>query len=346
MLKVAIAGASGFGGGELLRLLFSHPEVEVTQATSTRFEGKPLSKVHPNLRKRTSLKFCRIEDLEACDLLFLGLPHGKAMARWEHFSRIAPRIIDLSGDFRLQTPEAYLAAYGTPHLKETMLGKFTYGIPELYRDSIREANFVACAGCNATVSILALRPLFLDRWLSSNPTVIDVKVGSSEAGNRATEGSHHPIRSGAMRSYKPTGHRHLSEIRQELGDGEGHPFHFSATAVEQVRGILATCHLFPNRILSEKDLWKRYREVYGQEPFIRIVKERDGLYRYPEPKLLAGTNFCDIGFELDASGERLVVIAAIDNLMKGAAGQAVQNLNIMFGFEETTSLEFPGLHPL
>lgn len=346
MLKVAIAGASGFGGGELLRLLLFHPEVTITKVTSSRYAGKSVGKVHPNLRKRTDLKFCRIEELQPCDVLFLGLPHGKAMGKWETFCQLAPRIIDLSGDFRLRTPEAFQVAYGTDHLNPDLLDQFTYGVPELYRAQIREAKYVACAGCNATVSILALYPLFLNDWCSSNQTIIDVKVGSSEAGNRATEGSHHPIRSGAMRSYKPTGHRHLSEIRQELGGQVENHFHFSATAVEQVRGILATCHLFPQRELSEKDLWKRFREVYGREPFIRIVKERDGLYRYPEPKLLAGTNYCDIGFELDASGERLVVLAAIDNLMKGAAGQAVQNLNIMFGFEETTGLEFPGLHPL
>jgi N-acetyl-gamma-glutamyl-phosphate/LysW-gamma-L-alpha-aminoadipyl-6-phosphate reductase len=172
--------------------------------------------------------------------------------------------------------------------------------------------------------------------------VVEVKAGSSQGGNAVSEGSHHPERSGAVRSYKPTAHRHLAEIQQELGSDK---VHFSATSIEMVRGILATCHVFLNRDLEEKDVWKLYRAAYGNEPFIRIVKERSGIHRYPEPKILAGSNYCDIGFERDPYSNRLVVISALDNLMKGAAGQAVQAFNIARGFDETTGLEFPGLHP-
>jgi len=175
---------------------------------------------------------------------------------------------------------------------------------------------------------------------ASQPVVAEAKCGSSEAGNSASEASHHPERSGCVRSYRPTGHRHIAEMEQELGN----PIHFSATSIEMVRGILVTAHLFVKDGLTEKDIWKTYRQVYGQEPFIRIVKERQGIYRYPEPKLLAGTNYCDIGFELDQN--RLVVVSAIDNLMKGASGQAVHAMNVMCGFAETEGLDFAGLHPI
>ncbi|MYI46366.1 MAG: N-acetyl-gamma-glutamyl-phosphate reductase, partial [Gemmatimonadetes bacterium] len=222
-----------------------------------------------------------------------------------------------------------------PHL----LGRFVYGIAELNRDALRNAHLVACAGCNATASILALHPLY--RAGVADSAVIEVKVGSSEAGNRSTPGSHHPERSGAMRSYKPTGHRHLAEIQAVLGA----PVHFSATSVEMVRGVLATCHVFLNRDLDDKALWRIYRDAYATEPFVRIVKERAGIHRYPDPNLLAGANFCDVGFERDPLARRVVVMSAIDNLMKGAAGQAVQAFNIMHGLPETRGLGFPGLHP-
>ncbi|MYH53519.1 MAG: N-acetyl-gamma-glutamyl-phosphate reductase, partial [Gemmatimonadetes bacterium] len=226
-----------------------------------------------------------------------------------------------------------------PHPRPHLLGRFVYGIAELNRDALRNAHLVACAGCNATASILALHPLY--RAGVADSAVIEVKVGSSEAGNRSTPGSHHPERSGAMRSYKPTGHRHLAEIQAMLGA----PVHFSATSVEMVRGVLATCHVFLNRDLDDKALWRIYRDAYATEPFVRIVKERAGIHRYPDPNLLAGANFCDVGFERDPLARRVVVMSAIDNLMKGAAGQAVQAFNIMHGLPETRGLGFPGLHP-
>jgi N-acetyl-gamma-glutamyl-phosphate/LysW-gamma-L-alpha-aminoadipyl-6-phosphate reductase len=216
------------------------------------------------------------------------------------------------------------------------------------------AAWVSSAGCNATAVILALHPLFRQGLADPARTVAEAKVGSSEGGASFSEASHHPERSGCVRSYKPTGHRHAAEMGQELHSCEAaaHPggdavqVHFSATAVEMVRGVLATCHVFLREDVPEKTIWQAYRHAYGQEPFIRIVKSRDGVHRFPEPKLLAGTNFCDVGFERDPSSNRLVVISAIDNLMKGAAGQAVQAFNIMHGLPETTGLEFAGLHPI
>ena len=231
--------------------------------------------------------------------------------------------------------------YGREHKRPDLLSSFVYGLPERHRESIENAELVACPGCNATATILALTPLHERDLIES--VVVEVKAGSSEGGNSASDASHHPERSGAVRSYKPTGHRHVAEMKQEL---PGPAIHFSATSIEMVRGILATCHVFLSSDIAEKDVWKIYREDYAEKPFIRIVKERSGIHRYPEPKLLAGTNYCDIGFERDSDSNRLVVISAIDNLMKGAAGQAVQNFNLMLGLAETTGLEFSGLHPI
>lgn len=341
-VTASIVGGSGYGGGELIRLLIDHPGIQIRQITSERFAGKPVSRVHPNLRKKTAQKFCSIDDLAECDLLFLGLPHGQAMVQIGHFMSLAPRIIDLSGDFRLDDPQEYEKWYGREHLAPERLGDFVYGIPEINRERIARASHVAGAGCNATATILGLLPVF--RRQLATRAVVEVKTGSSEGGNQASQASHHPERSGAVRSYKPTGHRHVAEMMQTLGPEA--EIMFSATSIEMVRGILATGHVFLESALTEKDIWKIYREDFGNEPFIRIVKDKSGIYRYPEPKLLSGTNYCDIGFELDMHSNRLVIIVAIDNLMKGAAGQAVQALNIMCGFDETTGLGFPGLHPV
>jgi N-acetyl-gamma-glutamyl-phosphate/LysW-gamma-L-alpha-aminoadipyl-6-phosphate reductase len=340
-MKVSIVGASGYGGGELLRLLLQHPRVEVHQCTSERFVGKPVTRLHPNLRKRTNLKFCSLQDLEGVDLLFTALPHTRCMQKFAEFSSLTARIVDLSADFRLKDADAYRKWYGVDHTQPDKLNEFVYGNVELHREDMKKARYISGAGCNATATILPLWPLFKEGLVdTARPVIAEAKCGSSEGGNSASEASHHPERSGCVRSYRPTGHRHIAEMEQELGNS----IHFSATSIEMVRGILVTAHLFVNDGITEKDIWKIYRQVYGQEPFIRIVKERQGIYRYPEPKILAGSNYCDIGFEL--SGKRLVVISAIDNLMKGAAGQAVHAMNVMCGFDETQGLDFTGLHPI
>ncbi len=342
MISVSIVGGSGYSGGELIRLLLDHPQVEIRQVTSERFAGKPVHKTHPNLRAATPLKYSALSELIACDTLFLCLPHGKAMNNIEQFITLAPRLIDLSGDFRLDDAAAFEKWYREPHACPQRLREFVYGIPEINRARIAAARWVTGAGCNATATLLALRPLYRRGLVEQ--AVIEVKTGSSEAGNAASDASHHPERSGAVRSYKPTGHRHVAEMLQVLGRDAN--LSFSATSIEMVRGILATCHVFLNRPLTEKDVWKIYREDYAAERFIRIVKERSGIYRYPEPKLLSGSNYCDIGFEIDPHSNRLVVLSAIDNLMKGAAGQALQAFNLMHGFAEATALGFSGLHPI
>ena len=344
MIKASIVGASGYAGGELLRLLMQHPEVELEQATSESNAGKYIHHVHPNLRGRRLMQFSSINELKACDVLFLALPHGKASVMIDRFMGLAPKIIDLSADFRLRDGELYRKHYGHEHPRKDMLERFVYGLPELHREEIRKADFVSGVGCNATSMILPLYPLF--KKGIAGKVVAEVKAGSSEAGNKPSLGSHHPERSGAVRSFAPTAHRHVAEMIQELGMHGRPEIHFSATSIEMVRGILATCHVFMKSDVTDLDVRKIYREAYCNEPFIRIVKEASGIYRYPEPKILSGSNYCDIGFEKDPDSNRLVVMSAIDNLMKGAAGTAVQCMNIMFGFRENASLEFTGLHPI
>lgn len=359
LVRASIVGASGYTGGELARLLLHHPLVQVAQIASTSHAGKYLHSLHPNLRPaggRAPVRLAAPSALEPCDVLFLALPHGATMREIARYQQIAPRIIDLGADFRLRRSEAYPRWYGEEHPRPDLLARAVYGIPELHRAALPEAPLVSGAGCLATAAILGLRPLVAAGLLDRDvPLVIEAKVGSSAGGVAAGPDSHHPERSGAVRSFQPTAHRHTAEIVQELGwpdaanSEDAHSvrgLYFSATAVELVRGALITAHGFLRERLEERDVWAVYRAAYGAEPFIRLVKERTGIYRYPEPKLLAGTNYCDIGFAVEPGTRRIVVLAALDNLMKGAAGNAVQALNAMMGWDETLGLDFPGLHPL
>ena len=348
MVDVSVIGGSGYAGGELVRLLLAHPGANLKQVTSERNSGKFVRSVHPNLRKVTDLKFSSVSSLDPVDVLFVALPHGVAMGKMQELRKLAPVIIDLSADFRLRNRADYPRWYGHDHDHPEMLSEFVYGIPELHRDEIRTSDLISSAGCMATTTILGLDPLYQAGVVDlSRPVVTECKTGSSGSGGAPGLGSHHPERSGAMRSFKPTGHRHSAEIIQELTvDGGAPQVAFSATAIEAVRGILATSHVFLKEPLADKDLWAIYRTAYKNEPFMRLVKEASGVHRYPEPKLLSGTNWCDVGFERDPHSDRVVVMAALDNLMKGAAGQAVQAFNIRCGIEETTALDFAGLHPI
>ena len=352
-LRVAIVGGSGYTGGELARLLLFHPEVELTQVASSSQAGHYVYSAHPNLRKLTNIRFCRPDELTSCDIICLCLPHGASAQAIEHYRSLASRVIDLSADFRLRSAGLYEEWYGEPHSTPGLLREAVYGLPELHRGELSEASLVSGTGCMATAAILGLAPLYQAGVVDTAvPLVVDAKVGSSAAGATPGAGSHHSDRSGAVRSFQPTRHRHSAELLQELGrvagaNGElAQVVAFSATAIELVRGVLVTAHVFVNEQLEERTLWRIYREAYQREPFIRLVKERGGVYRYPEPKILAGSNFCDIGFEYDSRQRRVVVMAALDNLMKGAAGNAVQALNSMCGWDETLGLTFPGLHPV
>lgn len=346
MISVSIYGGSGYAGGELLRILTGHPNVSIAQVTSRQFAQQPVALLNPNLRKKTDLLFCHPDELQACDLLFIALPNGQSMQVMAKLKTLAKKIIDLGADYRLHDQATFEHWYHVSHQHPEMLPQFVYGIVELHRSDIQHATYVAGPGCEATVSILSLYPLF-KHGLIEEKIIIDAKMSSSQAGFKPSQSSHHPERAGVVRSYMPSGHRHTAEIIQELSPLADHlDVAISTTAIDMVRGLLVTIHTIPKPGVTEKDIWKAYRAEYADEPFIRMVKERQGLYRYPEPKILQGTNFCDIGFEMDTVSKRLVVIGAIDNLVKGTAGQAVQAMNLMSGYPEDMGLAFSGLHPI
>jgi N-acetyl-gamma-glutamyl-phosphate/LysW-gamma-L-alpha-aminoadipyl-6-phosphate reductase len=342
-LNVAIVGASGYAGGEFLRLALGHPHLNVTQVTSERFAKQPVHLVHPNLRGATKLRFSSLAELQEADLLVLALPHKESSARFDELSRKAPRLLDLAADFRLKDAGVYEKFYGEPHPRPELLGRFVYANPELHRDALRGAPYLAGAGCLATAAILGLYPLLKYAVPARGDIIVEGKIGSSAAGNRPSDAGHHPERAGVVRTYAPTGHRHEAELQQELPGR--FPVHLTATAVERVRGILVTAHVFLPDGYSDRDVLGAYREAYEGEPFIRLVTAKRGIHRVPDPKILDGTNFCDIGFALDNDSGRVVVMSALDNLVKGTAGHALQALNISMGWPETLGLEFLGLHP-
>lgn len=344
MIKASIIGGSGYTGGELLRLLIPHPKIDIVQVTSRQKLGEYLYQTHPNLRRQTDLKFSDPATLEATDVLFLALPHGQAQHNIEKYASVAKHIIDLSADFRLRDAALYKKWYGADHAAPNWLDKFVYGLPELYRDELKTAQYVSGVGCNATATNLGLLPLVKAGLLDeSKPIIAELKVGSSEGGASVNSGSHHPERSNTVRTYAPYGHRHTAEVIQESGLAD---VTLTMTSVGLVRGALATIHATVKDGVALKDLWKAYRAVQSENPFIRVVKERRGVYRVPEPKILAGSNYADIGFDLNPETGHVISICAIDNLMKGASGSAVQSMNLMLGFEETLGLEFMGLHPI
>ncbi len=341
-MNVAIVGGSGYVGGELLRLLLGHPDVAVAQVTSESMPGKPVARAHPNLRKRTSLVFTRRSELKPADVTFVAVPHGESMGSTPELLSTGGTVIDLSADFRLRDANAYPTYYGRSHPHPELLSEAVFGLPERHREALRSARLIAVPGCIATASILALAPIAELDGVDRRRVVIDTKSGSSASGRDAGPAGQHAERSGVMRAYAPAGHRHTAEIEQETGARVALTCH----AVEAVRGVLATVHAPTGRAFDEKELWSTYRRAYGAEPFVRIVHDADGAFREPEPKILAGTNYCDLGFAVDPHGERLVLLGAIDNLGKGAAGNAVQCLNVRAGFPETAGLDFAGLHPI
>lgn len=350
MVTASVVGASGYTGGELLRLLIQHPDVDVVSATSKQFAGTHVYRVHPNLRGATDLKFIDRDEAEAADVVFTCVPHTKGMQVVPGLLEGGSRVVDLSADFRLADAATYERWYGTEHTAPELLSRRVYGLPELHRNDLADADLISGVGCLATAANLALWPLAQAGRLAGADVVIDAKVGSSAAGRDVNPAAIHAERSRSIRLYAPTGHRHVAEILQECGaNGAAPAVHFTAQSVELVRGILAVAHiLLPEEaeVPDEKGLWRLWRAAYGDEPFVRIVRERQGIHRYPDPKLVAGSNYADVSFDVDQERRRIVAVAAIDNLGKGAAGSAVQSMNLACGLDETRGLTQLPLHPV
>ncbi|MBN1215239.1 MAG: N-acetyl-gamma-glutamyl-phosphate reductase [Candidatus Lokiarchaeota archaeon] len=358
-INIGIVAATGYAGGEAVRLLSAHPNVELKYITSRRLVGKYFHSIYPNFRKISDLKFedFNIEQAKKkCDTIFLATPHGVSQSIVPSLLEAGIRVIDLSADFRLKDSVIYKTYYKREHSNPELLEKAVYGLPELHREEIKKANLVAVAGCHASSAIYGLYPLVKENLIHTNNIIIDSKTGSSGSGSNINDSSHHPVRANSIRPYKMTGHRHTAEIEQELSyfnsskekNEEILKIGFSAHGVNLVRGILSTSHVFYREDLdiTEKLLFKTFREAYQNEPFLRFINQKTGLFRLPDPKIIAGTNYCDIGFQLDDHMNRIVVLCALDNLVKGTAGNAIQCMNIMHNFSETTGLEFTGYYPL
>lgn len=346
MLRVAIIGASGYTGGELARLLCNHPEVSITAATSRQYDGKPLSEIYPHLRRRVDI-ICRNHSVEEitdlADFVFCAVPHKTAMDIVPHFIKAGKKVVDLSADFRLQDISLYEKWY-QKHNAPELVGMAVYGLPELYRKEIQKACLVANPGCYVTAITLALAPLLQNGCIDSSSIIADAKSGTSGAGRSASVGTLFCEVTDGFRAYKVGGnHRHIPEIEQNLSLLAGKPVTISFTPhlLPISRGILSTVYANLAVDLDEPDLHRLYRKRYDRESFIRIL-DHD---QQPATQYVRGSNYCDIGLKIDARTRRVVITSAIDNIVKGASGQAVQNMNLMCGFGEETGLLQAPLFP-
>ncbi|RQW77507.1 MAG: N-acetyl-gamma-glutamyl-phosphate reductase [Geobacter sp.] len=346
MLKVAIVGASGYTGVELLRILHTHPEAAVTCVTSEQSAGRRVSDVFPSLRGRCDLVLENLEPVriaEKADFIFTALPHKAAMEVVPTFLKLGRRVVDLSADYRLHDAKEYEQWY-EPHLSPALLKKAVYGLPELSRAKIARSDLVGNPGCYPTSVILGLAPLLKQKLIDTATIIADSKSGVSGAGRSAkVENLFCEINDG-FKAYGVGGvHRHIPEIEQELSllAGEKIVISFTPHLVPMDRGILSTIYAAPAKPVNAADLLQSFADFYKGEPFIRVLPEGS----FPSTAHVRGSNFCDIGLTVDRRTGRVIVVSAIDNLVKGASGQAVHNMNIMNGFPENMGLEGLALFP-
>lgn len=343
MLKVAIIGGSGYTGCELLRLLVGHPHVRVTAVTSERFAGSHISAILPNVRNPT-LKFepSNIKDLsKKADLFFLCLPHKASQKIVAFLHRAGKKAIDLSADYRLKNAKVYEEWYRTPHLYSTLLKQAVYGLPEIYRKAIMKASIIANPGCYPVSAILGLIPIIGKDFVDTDSIIIDSKSGTSGAGRSPAQPFMFCEVNESVKAYAVTVHRHKPEIEQELStiSGKKVKIVFTPHLIPMDRGILSTIYVRLKKKQTLSSMQKLYKEYYHNEPFIRVLDNG----AYPATKAVKATNFCDVSVFLDNQSGRgknqtLIIVSAIDNLIKGASGSAVHNMNIMYGFNETTGL--------
>lgn len=339
-IKIGIFGGSGYGGSELLRILLFHPNAEIVFVTANEHAGKGVAAVHRNLNTLTDLVFIPSPDdlssLPDIDIAFFGLPHGQAL-------NLIPRLpdgvkaVDLSGDFRIDDAEVFERYYKKTHGGEIQ-SKFVYGLTETNRDAIRAARYIANPGCFATATLLGLAPM-VSSGLLTGKVIVDAKTGSSGSGAKPAANTHHPQRMTSFYAYKPFVHQHVPEIEQHLraiGNFE-QSLVFMTHSLPVARGIFATCYMETTAILTNEDVMNLFRHFYTDAFFVRYAEGS------PDINWVKNTNFCDIA--VAANGKNVVVFAALDNLVKGAAGQAVQNMNLMFGLDERAGLIFAGSNP-
>lgn len=341
-IKIAIFGGSGYGGSELLRILLFHPNAEIVLVTANEHAGKPVGEVHKNLFGLTDLQFEKspedLSSLENVDVAFFALPHGQALNLIPHLPKNV-KAVDLSGDFRINDSDVFREFYKLEHTAMDLQKQFVYGLTETNREAIEQAQYVANPGCFATATLLALAPM-VKSGLLAGKIIVDAKTGSSGSGAKAAANTHHPQRINSFYAYKPFAHQHVPEIEQHLREvGEyAHDFVFMTHSLPVSRGIFASCYLETMVNVTGEDVKNLYKLFYKDSFFVRVVEGS------PDINWVKTTNFCDIAAHSNAS-KQIVVFSAIDNLVKGAAGQAVQNMNLMFGLDEKTGLVLTGGNP-
>jgi len=345
-LKIAIVGSSGYTGGELFRILLLHPGAEVAAVTSEKSAGKPITDIFPHLAGLTEL-VCEPLDPDTiakkANFVFLALPHVTAQEAAFRFNKLGLQVVDLSADYRLSDPAVYEKWYEHSHQHPELLKKAVYGLPELHREKIRKATLIANPGCYPTSAILGLAPAIEHRLIDCASIIIDSKSGVSGAGRSVSLAHHYPEVNEGFMAYKVGTHRHTPEIEQELSTlaQEQITLSFTPHLVPMNRGILTTIYAKMTGQPDAGQLHERYRDYFRNEPFVRLLPAG----QFPNVRNVRGSNFCDIGVYADPRTNRAVIVTAIDNLVKGASGQAVQNMNIMTGFAETDGLRFAGIFP-
>ena len=352
--RVAIIGASGYTGAELARLLADHPHAELTVATASgERAGQKLSDLFPSLRGVCDVicrEYSAAEIAAECDFAFIALGHGKALDIAPELVQAGVKVCDLGADFRLRDTAAYKQWYKLDHSASEFLAQSVYGLPELHREKIKGASLVANPGCYVTSSVLALAPFIAANAIQPNSIIIDAASGTSGAGRSSFSIDFHFAEvHDNFKAYGVAGHRHTPEIEQGLADAAGGASNpsqqvlvtFTPHLLPIARGILSTCYATPSGELSAEKAYSILQDYYANEPFVRVLPAG----QFPQIKGVAGSNFCDIGVTVDARTGRLIVIASLDNLVKGASGQAIQNMNLMCGFEETDGLKSAALFP-
>ena len=345
MIRVCIYGGSGYTGMELTRLLLNHPDAGVVSITSRKFAGVPVAEVYPVLMGQTDLVYTNDppeELVKNCDLIFLALPHGASMELAPVFLNAGKKVIDLSADFRIRDLAVYESWY-RKHTAPGLIPEAVYGLPELYREEIRGARLLANPGCYPTSVILGLAPALHSGLIDPSSVIADSKSGATGAGREPLIASLYCEVSGAFKAYKVGGHRHTPEIEQELSRlaKTGMTISFTPHLLPLKRGILSTMYAKLERDIASVDAVALYRDFYQNEPFVRVC----GVGQFPNISSIAGSNFCDIGLTVDKRTNRLIVVSVIDNLIKGASGQAIQNMNIMYGLPEAAGLPRVALYP-
>lgn len=344
-MKAVVWGANGMAGGEVLRLLAGHPRLELAAAVSRSKAKQPVWTIHPHLRPDYPEDiFVTPEEAFAvgADIVFLALPHKASWATIREYRKRGVKVVDLSADVRLKDGAAYQEWYGQEHPAPELMAEAVYGLPELHRAELRGASLASGVGCNATCANLGLYPLAKAGLIAD--VRMELRVGSTEAGATPSQGGHHPYRDRTLRVYEPFQHRHLAEVVQECGLDRS-VFTMTMTAAPIVRGVQMLAQVKLARKVREPELWKAYRAVLADQPFWFLSPARPAHLRLPDPRLVLGSNRALVGFALHEDGERLLVVCAIDNLMKGAAGTAVQCANLMLGFEETAGLALRPVYP-